>query len=171
MTFPRSGTSILCLDLEIDSHGVFSHNIGILCGGWLHFYEVANLRLAQIHKLFRLDESWVTTSEMRRAIEGIRRSHPVITWLCGSALTLSSVSLSIPFLCTSFPRPRALSCFSLSHPLFHSVLALPPPPISILFPLLRKIQASSLGPSLLFGFFGSVDCSMVILYFMANIHL
>ena len=46
-----------------------------------------------------------------------------------------------------------------------------PPPMSILFPLLSEIQASSLGPSLLLSFFGSVDYSMVILFFMANIHL
>jgi hypothetical protein len=39
------------------------------------------------------------------------------------------------------------------------------PSMSILFPLLREIQA--------FSFFitGSGDCSMIILYFMANIHL
>jgi hypothetical protein len=39
----------------------------------------------------------------------------------------------------------------------------------ILFPFKNENQASSLGSSLLFNFFGSVDCSMVILYFRANI--
>jgi hypothetical protein len=42
--------------------------------------------------------------------------------------------------------------------------------MSVLFPFLSESQASSLGPSWLLSFFGSVDCSMVILYFMANIH-
>lgn len=40
------------------------------------------------------------------------------------------------------------------------------PLISILFSLVRI-----LGPSLLLTFFGDVYCSMVILHFMANIHL
>ena len=34
-----------------------------------------------------------------------------------------------------------------------------------------EIQASLLGPSFLFSFVGSVECSVAILYFMANIHL
>jgi hypothetical protein len=67
-------------------------------------------------------------------------------------------------LCSLYLIPYSLpSRLSLPDPSFHLL------PISILFPLLSEIQAS-LGPSLLFGFFGSVDCSMVILYFMANIH-
>jgi hypothetical protein len=37
--------------------------------------------------------------------------------------------------------------------------------MSILFPLLRETQETSLGSTLLFIFFGSVDCSMVILNF------
>jgi hypothetical protein len=40
-----------------------------------------------------------------------------------------------------------------------------------LFPLLRKTQAPSLVPSLLFRFLECVDYRMVILYFMAKIHL
>ena len=43
--------------------------------------------------------------------------------------------------------------------------------MTILFLLLSEIQACSLGPSFLFNFFGSVECIMGILYFMANIHL
>ena len=45
------------------------------------------------------------------------------------------------------------------------------PLMTILFPLLSEIQASSLVPSFLFSYFGSVNYSMGILYFMANIHL
>jgi hypothetical protein len=43
--------------------------------------------------------------------------------------------------------------------------------MTILFSLLSEIQASSLVPSFLFNFFGSVECSMGILYFMAKFHL
>ena len=43
--------------------------------------------------------------------------------------------------------------------------------ISILFLLLKNIQPSSLGSFILLGFLGSVDYSVVILYFMTNIHL
>jgi hypothetical protein len=43
-------------------------------------------------------------------------------------------------------------------------------PVAILFPPLIEIHASSCGSSL-FSFFGSVSCSMVILYFMNNIYL
>ena len=43
--------------------------------------------------------------------------------------------------------------------------------MSVLFPLLSEIQPSPLGPSVLFGFFGSVNCRMVIIYFVANVHL
>jgi hypothetical protein len=34
-----------------------------------------------------------------------------------------------------------------------------------------RIEASSLGPSFLLNFLWSVGCIMVILYFLANIHL
>lgn len=54
-----------------------------------------------------------------------------------------------------------------SHP-FPSLTLLP---VTILFHLLSVIQASFLGPSFLFDFFGSVGCTMNILYFMANIHI
>jgi hypothetical protein len=43
--------------------------------------------------------------------------------------------------------------------------------ICLLFPLLRDIQSSWLIPYFLFSFSSSVDYTMVILYFMANIHL
>ena len=58
---------------------------------------------------------------------------------------------------------------SCPYPLFYTVPSFHWPLISILFSLLRNIQSSSLGPSLLFGFFVSVDYSMFTLYFMANI--
>ena len=60
---------------------------------------------------------------------------------------------------------------SYSHPSFSStVCSLHSPPMPNLFPLLCDSQASPLGPSLLLSLFGSVDCSMVIRYFMTNIH-
>ena len=43
--------------------------------------------------------------------------------------------------------------------------------LTILLPLLSDIQASSFGPSFLFSFVGSVECSVGILHFMPNIHL
>jgi len=55
------------------------------------------------------------------------------------------------------------------HALFQPFASLHP--ISILFPLMRKIQPSSLGPSLLFGSFRFVVYTVVILYVMDNIHL
>jgi len=58
-----------------------------------------------------------------------------------------------------------------SHPLSHLVFSLHQPPMSILFPLLRKIQAPCLEPPLLYGFWGFVECSLAILYFIADIHL
>ena len=60
---------------------------------------------------------------------------------------------------------------SIPYPLSYSVPSLHSLRVPALFLLLSKIQACSLGPSLLFGFFRSVDHSMIILYFMANIHL
>ena len=49
----------------------------------------------------------------------------------------------------------------------------PPPSTSNVYfiSLLSEIQASSFGSSLLLSFYGSVDCSMSILYFMATVHL
>lgn len=75
--------------------------------------------------------------------------------------------------------PLALSCLSphlilnLSAlpPLSHLVSSLSLPPMTILFSLLSEIQASPLGPFILFGFFGSVEHSMGFLYFTARIHL
>ena len=43
--------------------------------------------------------------------------------------------------------------------------------MSILFPFLYEIQASSLEPSLLLSFFRFVDYGVIIQYFMADIHL
>jgi hypothetical protein len=50
-------------------------------------------------------------------------------------------------------------------------LSFPLPFMIILFPFLSKIEASSLGPFLLFNFIRSVEYIMGILYFLANIHL
>ena len=43
--------------------------------------------------------------------------------------------------------------------------------MTILFSLLSESHTSSLGPSLLLSFFGSVDCRMANLHFMANVQL
>jgi hypothetical protein len=71
----------------------------------------------------------------------------------------------------SCPSPHLI----LSPPI---LLPNPPPitylyllPITILFPLLSESQASLHWPSFLCSFCGSVECSMGILYFMANIQL
>lgn len=75
----------------------------------------------------------------------------------------------------SLPHLRTYkSCLHLSFPpsiLSHPISSLCPPGMTILFPLLCEIQASFFGPSLFCSFFGSVECSIYILYFMCNIHL
>jgi hypothetical protein len=79
-------------------------------------------------------------------------------------LTLSSPLLSLPTidLAPHFPyRPP-----STQFPPSICLLWLNCPP-----PLLSEILASLPGHSFLFSFFGSAECSMVIPYFMANIHL
>jgi hypothetical protein len=43
--------------------------------------------------------------------------------------------------------------------------------MTILLHLQNVTQASLVVPSFFFSFFGSVECSMSILYFMVNIHL
>ena len=65
-----------------------------------------------------------------------------------SCLTISILSYSLHLIPPSSPHSLSLPVLSLRSHL-----------ISILFPLLRKIQASFLGPSLLFGFFGH-DCPL-----------
>jgi hypothetical protein len=82
------------------------------------------------------------------------------------------------------PKPISLLSLMLSlhtipSTLFHFPSPLPPRSLLPLtsdfcfffFPLLRKIQSTSLTSSLLFGFFEPADYSIVILYFMGNIHL
>ena len=66
-------------------------------------------------------------------------------------------------------KPSCSPLYPTPHPelSFHP----PHPTTSVLFPLLSEIQPSPLGPSVLFGFFGSVNCRMVIIYFVANVHL
>jgi hypothetical protein len=55
-------------------------------------------------------------------------------------------------------------------PLPSPTRSLPLLPMTILFSLLSRIQASSLGASFLIKFFGSVGYIMSILYFLENIH-
>jgi hypothetical protein len=79
-------------------------------------------------------------------------------------LSLCPSLLSLPLLDpedTPFP----------SQPLFHPVPSLHQTPMSILFLPLSEIHTSSLGPSLLLNFFGSVKCGVDILHFMATIYL
>ena len=79
-----------------------------------------------------------------------------------SILSPSPLPLHHPCLPTPDPSPCSSS---------HLVSSLCPPLMSIFHPLLSEIQASSLGPSLLFNFFVSMNYSMDSLYFMGNIHL
>ena len=81
----------------------------------------------------------------------------------------SSFKLSQPSFYLSLyliPKPS-----SPPHPLSQQVTYLYPPPMTILFPPLSDIQASSLGSSFLLNFFWSKEYSVAILYFMDNIHL
>ena len=55
-------------------------------------------------------------------------------------------------------------------PLFYPCPSFSLLPMTILFSLLSRIQASSLGASFLIKFFGSVGYIMSILYFLENIH-
>lgn len=79
----------------------------------------------------------------------------------------------------SFYRPSwPLSCLFtylvLPAPPFHSTTTSQVPlPVSHYYPAppISEIQASSLGPSFLVNFFGSVGCILGILKFMANIYL
>jgi hypothetical protein len=73
----------------------------------------------------------------------------LFTWptLLGSPFTLNS-----------------LSCIPLLSPFLPS--SLPPSTLDDKFPVLSEIQACSLGPSWLFSFFVSVECSFSIPYFM-----
>lgn len=70
----------------------------------------------------------------------------------------------------SLPIPDA-HIPSFIHPLYHPVHTLQPLPVSSLLSHLHKIQVSSLNSSLLLSSFQSVDSSMIIYYFIANIHL
>ena len=70
----------------------------------------------------------------------------------------------------SWPSLRVIPPSSL-YPLPHPLLSFHSPLKNILFLHLTEIQASSLGPCLLFGFIWYVFCSIGILYFVANINL
>ena len=54
------------------------------------------------------------------------------------------------------------------YPLFPTVLSLHWHLMSVLFPLLSEIQESSLVPSFLFSFFGSVECSIIFIWVLNN---
>lgn len=83
---------------------------------------------------------------------------------------INFLSLFQPSLHPSFPTTDCHS-YSTPHTLSYPVASLQPPLMTILFPILSEIQAYPLGPCLLLNFFGSIDCSMAILYLMANVHL
>jgi hypothetical protein len=74
-----------------------------------------------------------------------------------------------------FPYIPSPPPHSLPHPLFHPVPSFQRPLLNRLittsFLLLRKIHLPYLVLSLLFGFFGTVDYSIVVLYVKANIHI
>ena len=79
---------------------------------------------------------------------------------------------NFPSLFPASPTPDLPTPFPIPTPLPPSYLFdLTPPTIYFISSSEKYIQASSFGPSLLFGFFGSVDFSVVSLYFTTNIHL
>lgn len=80
-----------------------------------------------------------------------------------SPLSASPLSSRLPTL-HLIPIP-SLSSHSYPAPSLQPLL------LTILAPLLSETPASSLGPSLSLGIFGSVDYSMDVLYYMAIIHL
>ena len=75
---------------------------------------------------------------------------------------ISSLSPLIPVHAHLFPPPHPFFLPSTSHPLLS---------ISILFPLLRRTEASTFWPSFFLSFIWSVNCILVILSFWANIYL
>ena len=79
-----------------------------------------------------------------------------------------SFSLSFGHISCS-PISSRIHPHSSSYPLSYPIPSIHLP--LILIPLLSEIQASSLTPSFLLSFFESVEGSMDILYFTANIHL
>jgi hypothetical protein len=104
------------------------------------------------------------------------------TW-CHSLWELICVSCCVWkmlfFGATHHLRPPSPTSDRYPHPPLYP-LSLPPLPLSssshqplmrILFSLLNESHTSSLGPSLLPGFFGSMDCITVISHFMTNVHL
>lgn len=68
------------------------------------------------------------------------------------------LAISPVLLCTCPEPPLTPHSLSLLLPSLHL------PFITILFPLLSEIQASSLGPPFLFSFFVSVECNMEPIY-------
>ena len=79
----------------------------------------------------------------------------IFSW-CSGSLSCLSARLNLPL--SSLPS-------------FHPHPSLPLCPMTILFPLVSMIQASSLGPFFLSNCFESLGYIMGILYFMANTYL
>ena len=80
---------------------------------------------------------------------------------CPGTLVLSCLTPPVPVL-SPFPF---LICSPIQFSLFHL------PDMTALFRHLSEIQPCSFGSSFLFRFFWSMESSMDIVYFMANIHL
>lgn len=74
--------------------------------------------------------------------------------------SLSTLSCQLPH--SLYPISNPFS------PLSHQFPSVCPLQASVLFTLLSEIPASFLQLSLLLSFFGFVDCTMIILFFMAN---
>jgi len=79
------------------------------------------------------------------------------------------LTLCISFL--SHPIPDLAPTFSPSSPHFLLSRFHPLPPVSILFPILRRIEASILLSFFFLSFMWSVDCILSNPSFWANIHL
>ena len=118
---------------------------------WSIFFTARSLRLRHLHR-------HPGYSYCPRSLVHTRDSLP-----CPLPFCLLSLLLYLHLITHNPPLPTLLLSYQI--PSFHSSL------IDILFPLLRDIQASSHWLSLLLSLVGSVYCSIIILHFMANIHL
>ena len=76
-----------------------------------------------------------------------------------------------PGLLSCLPHNWSFPTLFLPPPISHLWFSLPLPPVVILFPLLSRTEASTLGPSFLLSFIWPVSCIMDILNFWANIQL
>ena len=119
----------------------------------LHLLRV----LARVTPIYSLGLPPCLRPHLTHSLEMTPRPHP------------GPLPISVPFSLLSLYL--ILLTNSILHPLSYPAPSLYPPLISVLFFLLKDIQASFIGCSLLFGFFGSVNCSIVILDFIANNYL